>query len=72
MSDDDLVHVKRLTQLHQLALMKTPVTDAGLVNLKNLTNLETLFLVDTETTEDGVAALQQALPNTAIHARKTD
>ena len=65
-TDAGLVHLKGLTNLQSLFLMKTQITDAGLVHLKELTNLQDLNLIETPITDSGVAELQKALPNCLI------
>jgi Leucine-rich repeat (LRR) protein len=60
------VHLKGLTNLKELDLTSTKVTDAGLVHLKGLTNLRHLVLEDTQVTDAGLAAMQQTLPTCEI------
>jgi hypothetical protein len=55
-----------LSELRDLSLHATQVTDAGLEHLAGLTQLTTLYLSDTHVTAAGVANLQQALPNCKI------
>ena len=55
-----------MTQLEQLGLRGTQVTDAGLAHLKSLTKLESLDLQDTQVTDASVAELQKALPKCYI------
>ena len=65
-TDAGLVHLKDLTSLQSLNLMKTQITDAGLVHFKGLTNLQKLHLSFTQVTDAGIAELQEALPNCEI------
>ena len=57
--DVDLDCLDRLTQLRELGLGKTKVTDSGLRNLRNLTKLKELYLVETKITDAGMMNLQQ-------------
>ena len=66
-TDDELVHLKGLTNLQYLNLTGTKVTDAGLEHLKGLTSLKRLDLDGTKVTTKGVNKLQKALPYCAIH-----
>jgi len=50
-TDDDLKHLKALTQLQKLNLGWTDVGDAGLEQLKGLTELQTLVLGNTKVTD---------------------
>ena len=63
------MHLKGLTNLQELDLAGTQVTDAGLVHLKGLTNLQELDLSYTQVTEGGVQEQRQALPNCNIQFR---
>ena len=65
-TDDGLVHLKKLSHLQTLDLTDTQITDAGLEHLKGLTKLEYLKLTRTQVTDAGVADLQKALPNCKI------
>jgi hypothetical protein len=58
--------LKRLTNLRELFLTDTSVTDAGLEYLQGLTSLRYLDVSATKVTDDGVKKLQQALPNCVI------
>jgi Leucine-rich repeat (LRR) protein len=51
------VHLQGLTNLRQLDLTYTQITDAGLVQLVGLTNLEVLELTRTQVTDAGLARL---------------
>ncbi len=55
--DDDLVQLETLTDLEDLGLQDTQVTDAGLVYLKGLTKLEWLDLDNTQITDAGLVHL---------------
>ena len=58
--------VKGMTELKELGLSGTKITDAGLKDLAGLKQLETLYLNQTKTTEAGVAELKKALPKCTI------
>ena len=60
------MHLKGLTNLKELRLNATQVTDAGLVHLKGLTKLEERYLSGTQVTDAGVAELKKALPKCDI------
>ena len=70
LTDAGLWHLKglleRLTNLKELFLTDTNVTDAGLEHLQGLTNLRYLDVSATKVTDAGVKKLQQALPNCKI------
>ena len=67
-SDDDLPTLCRgLTQLVELDLSGTEVTDAGIAHLAHFRNLSHLWLENTRVTDAGVRHLQEALPNVKIH-----
>ncbi len=68
-TDDDLEHLKVLTQLKSLTLICSQVTDAGLEHLRGMTTLKVLDLEDTQVTNEGVKRLRQALPNCIIIVR---
>jgi hypothetical protein len=55
-----------LTQLRELGLGGTHVTDAGLPHLRGLKHLERLNLFGTSVTEDGVNALRKELPHVDV------
>ena len=57
----------RLTQLQELSLSGTQVTDVGLEHLTGLTQLQWLDLFDTQVSDDGVRKLQQALSNCWVY-----
>ena len=65
-TDEGLVHLKRLTNLESLSLTSTQITDVGLEHLKTLDSLQELNLYDTQVTPEGVRKLQEALPNCEI------
>jgi internalin A len=60
------VNLKELTQLRELFLNQTQLTDSELASLKELTQLKALWLTDTKVTDTGVANLQKALPKSRI------
>ena len=57
-TDDELAHLKGLTQFQTLNLSHTQVTDAGLVHLEGLTQLQTLRLWSTRVTDAGLVHLK--------------
>ncbi|MFI5458645.1 MAG: hypothetical protein ACHRXM_24700 [Isosphaerales bacterium] len=57
-SDRELAHVGHLSQLEDLFLDGSSVTDAGLVHLVGLTNLKVLNLDGTKVTGTGLAHLK--------------
>ena len=59
-------NLKGLSNLSQLDLDDTKITDAGLVHLKELTKLTFLTLRGTMVTDAGVNQLRQALPGLRI------
>jgi len=60
-------HLRGLTGLQRLYLIKTRVTDAGLEHLKELTGLRRLDLRFTQVTDVGADELSKALPNCRIY-----
>jgi hypothetical protein len=56
-TDDDLVHLEQLVELHHVNLAGAAVTDAGLIHLKGLTKLRWLDLTDTAVTDAGLTHL---------------
>ena len=58
--------MKGLTNLRDLRLPRTQVTDAGLEHLKGLTNLEQLWLHETKVTQAGVSKLRESLPRCRV------
>jgi internalin A len=65
-TDAELKHLERLTNLHNVYFRNNKVTDVGLEHLERLTNLNTLDLRATKVTDEGVKKLQQALPKCQI------
>jgi hypothetical protein len=61
-----LERLEGLTELQELHLTSTPVTDAGLVHLQGLSKLNRLDLSNTLVTDAGVNELQKVLPNCRI------
>jgi len=57
-TDDDLVHLKELTELKWLWLGDTDVTDAGMVHLEGLTKLQWLGMPGTGVTDEGLVHLK--------------
>jgi hypothetical protein len=55
-----------LTNLRELYLHSTNISDAGLGHLKSLNQLERVDLAETGVTAAGVNELQKALPNCLI------
>jgi hypothetical protein len=58
--------MKGLTELQQLTLAHTQVTDSGLAHLKGMDRLRLLTLTHTRVTDADVAELQIALPGLRI------
>lgn len=56
-TDEGLVHLKRLSRLYVLSLADTSITDAGLVHLGQMTQLIDLNLQGTHVTDAGVQNL---------------
>ncbi|MAV36622.1 MAG: hypothetical protein CMJ59_14345 [Planctomycetaceae bacterium] len=56
-TDADLAHVSRLSQLEQLYLFNTSIGDAALAHLKGLTHLNELSLARTKITDKGLSEL---------------
>ena len=56
-NDADLEHVEALTDIKELDLASTQVTNAGLKHLKGLGKLERLYLDHTEVTDGGLEQL---------------
>ena len=53
----DLADIAKHTQLRELYLAKTGVTDEGLMHLRTLTNLRIISLADTQVTDAGLQHL---------------
>lgn len=64
--DGAMPHVGRCTQLKELILSTTHVTDKGLIHLTGLTELRWLSLKRTMVTKEGVEKLAAALPRCRI------
>jgi hypothetical protein len=62
MTDDGLIHLNRLTQLHSLSLSSPKVTDAGLTKLRLPPDVHELILDLPAVTDAGIVSLP-ALPN---------
>jgi Leucine-rich repeat (LRR) protein len=56
----------RMSQLRELNLRGSRVTDAGLAQLQGLKNLKTLGLQNTKATKAGAEQLKTSLPNCRI------
>ncbi len=61
-----LQRLNGLTELRDLILDNTPVTDAGLEHLTKLSKLDTLFLRNTKVTAEGVKRLGRAMPRCKV------
>jgi len=57
-TDVDLVHLKKMSELRDLFLDHTKITDTGLEHLKGMKTLERLFLDSTKVTDTGLAHLK--------------
>lgn len=67
-----LEHLGRMTDLKDLRLCDSQITDAGLRHLKGLANLKYLDVTySTEVTEEGIEELRKALPNCTILGPKS-
>jgi hypothetical protein len=55
-----------LTELKELSLVNTQISDAGLVHLKELKKLEMLKVYDTRVTQQGMNELHAALPQCVV------
>ena len=59
LSDDDLSALKEISNIVELDLKNTGITDAGLTHLSSLTSLERLHLEKTKITDAGLKYLQE-------------
>ncbi|MBC8875975.1 MAG: hypothetical protein H8E44_41655 [Planctomycetes bacterium] len=59
-------HLSGLSNLEELHLSHTQITNDELKHPEGLTGLEALDLQHTQVTEEGVKKLQEALPNCEI------
>jgi len=66
MTDESLDHLVWLSDLEELLLSHTEMTDARLARLKNLKNLKKVSLDQCPVTDAGVADLQKALPSLTV------
>ena len=66
-TDGDLIHLSKLTDLRHLELSDTRITDAGLEHLKGLTKLETLDFYNTDVGDAGLELLDVRHPGGADH-----
>ncbi|MFO1094722.1 MAG: hypothetical protein U0992_15660 [Planctomycetaceae bacterium] len=62
-TDEDLQHLGRLTNLETLFLSQTEVTGTGLASLQGLSNLRSLSLEDTLVTEKSIVTDESIRPN---------
>ena len=67
-SDEGLVHLKKLTKLEWLGLQHSRVTDAGLRHLACLPKLRILWIAGSDVTKDGVERLRKTLPGLGANA----
>lgn len=58
-TDDDLEHLKELSEVKQLSLHGAAVTDAGLEHLREMFELRRLYLVDTQVSDAGLEYLHE-------------
>lgn len=56
-TDDDLLHVRHLTDMRRLSLINTKVTNKGLEILNGLTSLEAIDLAESNIDDEGIAHL---------------
>ena len=71
-SDGVLVKVGRLTQLQELNLYRSSVSDAGLSHLKGLTELTRLYLGRTRVTDAGLAHVRGLTNLREFHLESTE
>jgi hypothetical protein len=55
----ELSHLDGLASIHEVILVRTPVTDSDLVQLKGLTNIQELLLTGTSVTDAGLVHLKE-------------
>jgi hypothetical protein len=65
-TDADLANLEPLTELVDLDLDGSPITDAGLIHLYKLKNLRYVILANTGVTAEGMERLRRALPEAGI------
>jgi len=65
-SDNDLVHLKKIEKLKTLDLRNTPVTDAGLEHIRSIETLEFIGLPRLTVTPEGAESLRKSLPNAEV------
>jgi hypothetical protein len=59
LSEAELIHISHLTQLEELDLHRSPVTDARLAHLEGLTDLQSLILFHTPISDAGLVHLRK-------------
>ena len=59
LSEAELIHISHLTQLEELDLHRSPVTDARLAYLEGLTHLQSLILFHTPISDAGLVHLRK-------------
>jgi hypothetical protein len=62
-----LVHLNGTTNLGELDLGATRLTNGGLEHLQGLANLRMLVLTSTPVTDEGVKEFERALPNCRVY-----
>ena len=65
-TDNGLIHVAGLKDLHMATLSNTKITDTGLVHLKRLQQLEQLDVAATHVTGQALKRFQEVLPGVSI------
>jgi len=65
-SDEDLVHLQKISNLTTLKLSGTMITDAGLEHLRSIKTLQFVELPREGVTAEGVESLKKSLPNTQV------
>jgi hypothetical protein len=65
-SDEDLVHLQKISNLTTLKLSGTSITDAGLEHLRSIKTLQFIGLPRKGVTAEGVESLKKSLPNAQV------
>lgn len=65
-ADSDLAILNSFSQLHNLDLANTNITNEGLTHVYGLTQLQSINLGGTKVTKDGIDKLKQTLPNCSV------
>jgi hypothetical protein len=68
--DGDLVHLRRCTQLQQLVLDHSQISDEGLQYVRSLPGLRLLGLAGTRVTERAVDELRRSRPDLTVETER--